>query len=125
MDTEWSGSLDSVAAGSESLGRGVLAMIHSVPFWTFVFLGLGFLFILPTLIGFFRDVEGKDLVVLLNLLALITAGAGWFGAMLLACRMPRRVRHEPVYFSPPAAAAEGLPWPFGDSAPPGYPDRGR
>lgn len=90
-------------------------MIHSVPFWTFVFLGAGFVFILPTIIGFFRDVERKDLVVLLNLLAPITAGAGWFGAMLLACRMPKHIRHEQVSFTPPAAAIASLPWPFGDS----------
>jgi hypothetical protein len=61
-------------------------------------------FILPIVIGLIRQVERMDLVVLFTVLGLVTVGAGWVGAMLLACMMPRRL---PRYVMPPPSQS---PW---------------
>ncbi len=77
-------------------------------------IGAPILAFLPTIIGLVRDVEDKSLVLLLNVLGAVTAGGGWVGAMILACRMPRRLRFPVRPVSPPV---EQLPWPFGPHVP--------
>ena len=79
-------------------------------------IGLPILAFLPTIIGLIRDVDDKGLVILLNVLGAITAGGGWVGAMILACRMPRRLRFPVRAVSPPV---EQIPWPFGPHVPAG------
>jgi hypothetical protein len=76
----------------------------SAAFWVLMF-GLGVLvFFLPILIGLIRRAERMDLVVLFTVLTLMT-GVCWFGAMVLACCMPRRPRPQPRYVILPAAPA--------------------
>jgi hypothetical protein len=77
-----------------------------------IIVGLPTLAALPTVIGLMRDVEDKGLLILFNVLGAVTV-AGWFGAMVLACRMPKRARPRPMSAILPAAV---LPWP--DAVPP-------
>jgi hypothetical protein len=63
-------------------------------------------FILPIVIGLIRQVERMDLVILFTVLGLVTVGAGWLGAMLLACMMPRRL---PRYVMPPTSESAWQP----------------
>lgn len=77
-----------------------------------IIVGLPILATLPTIIGLARDVEDKSLLILFNVLGAVTV-AGWFGAMVLACSMPKRAWPRPVSTIPPA---DGVPWP--DAVPP-------
>ena len=72
-----------------------------------IVVGLPVLAALPTIIGLVRDVEDKGLLVFFNVLGAITV-AGWFGAMVLACCMPKRTRPQHMLVIPPAAE---VPWP--------------
>lgn len=88
-------------------------MIRSDAFWLLVFGGAALVFVLPILIGLFRGAERMGLIVLLNLLGLITAGAGWAGAMVLAFGMPKRLpASAPVIIRPVAPPPAEIPWPF-------------
>ena len=69
------------------------------------------LYILPSLIGAIRKVEGLGWLIVVNL---IPTGVGWLAAMVLAFMLPRR---EPVTCPlptttgrPPATRAPGQRW---------------
>ena len=66
-----------------------------------VITALAALAVLPTVIGLARDVDDKGLLVFCNVLGVITV-AGWIGAIILACCMPKRDRRPPLYVIPPA-----------------------
>jgi hypothetical protein len=55
----------------------------SYPFWIMLFLLLPVLYLLPTLIGAIRRVDGLMLVFLVNLIGAPT-GIGWLAALILA-----------------------------------------
>lgn len=68
-------------------------------FWGALITGLLALYILPTVIGAIRHVEGLGWVVVINLLR---TGVGWLAAMVLAFMLPRRqppVVYPPVYYT--------------------------
>ena len=54
-------------------------------FWLAIIDGLAAVYILPTVIGIARQVEGLGLVICLN-----TIPVGWPAALILACMMPRK-----------------------------------
>lgn len=49
--------------------------------------GLLVVYLLPSIIGAFRNVEGLGWLVAFNVLF---PGVGWLGGMILACMLPRR-----------------------------------
>jgi len=61
------------------------AVADSWFFWLAIIDGLAGVYILPTVIGSVRQVEGLGLVICLN-----TIPVGWPAALILACMMPRR-----------------------------------
>ncbi len=63
------------------------ALAHSSVFWVALIAGLLVLYILPSLIGAIRKVEGLGWLVVVNL---IPTGIGWLAAMVLAFMLPRR-----------------------------------
>lgn len=63
------------------------AMANSPGFWGVLIAGLLVLYILPSLIGAIRRVEGLGWLVVVNL---IPTGIGWLAAMILAFMLPRR-----------------------------------
>jgi uncharacterized integral membrane protein len=69
-------------------------------FWTFVFVALVVIYLLPTLIGIIRNVDRLALVFLVNLIGAPT-GIGWLAAMILAFG-PRRVSPGPQWSRYPA-----------------------
>ncbi len=69
------------------------ALAHSSVFWVALIAGLLVLYILPSLIGAIRKVEGLGWLVVVNL---IPTGIGWLAAMVLACMLPRR-QPPPTY----------------------------
>jgi hypothetical protein len=71
--------------------EGVMSDQHA---WTVIDLLIIFgpvVFLLPTLIGFLRNSEEKELLFLINLLALVTCGMAWFVALYYAFRFPRKL----------------------------------
>jgi hypothetical protein len=68
-------------------------LANSWVFWVALIAGLLVLYILPSIIGAIRNVEGLGWLIVVNL---IPTGIGWLAAMILAIVLPRR---EP----PPAA----------------------
>lgn len=64
-------------------------------FWLAVFTVLPVLYLLPTLVGAIRRVDGLALVFLVNLIGAPT-GVGWLGAMILAFGPRRRPAPPPV-----------------------------
>ena len=67
------------------------AVADSWFFWLAIIDGLAAVYILPTVIGIARQVEGLGLVVCLNVIPV-----GWLAALLLACLMPRKeIRYAP------------------------------
>jgi hypothetical protein len=54
-------------------------------FWLAIIDGLAAVYILPTVIGIARQVEGLGLVICLN-----TIPVGWPAALTLACLMPHK-----------------------------------
>ena len=76
--------------------------------WIPLIAGLLTLYILPSLIGAIRKVEGLGWVIVVNL---IPTGIGWLAAMVLAIMLPRR---EPpmTYYYPPTypTHAPGQRW---------------
>ena len=66
-------------------------MADSWLFWLAIIDRLAAVYILPTVIGIARRVEGTGLVICLNAIPV-----GWPAALLLACLMPRKeIRHGP------------------------------
>ena len=61
------------------------AVADSWLFWLAIIDGLAAVYILPTVIGSARQVEGLGLVICLNAIP-----AGWPAALILACLMPRK-----------------------------------
>lgn len=67
------------------------AVADSWFFWLAIIDGLAAVYILPTVIGIVRQVEGLGWVVSLN-----TIPVGWPAALILACTMPRKeISHTP------------------------------
>ena len=81
-------------------------MIHSTAFWVLMFTAAAVIFILPTVIGLIRRIERLEVVVLLNLAALVT-GLTWFGAIAMAFILPKRLPASPGYVIPPGAPLMG------------------
>lgn len=69
------------------------ALADSGVLWILVFMTLGVVYLLPTLVGAIRRVDGLALVFLVNLIGAPT-GVGWFGAMIMAFG-PRRLPPPP------------------------------
>jgi hypothetical protein len=65
----------------------VNAVANNPGFWGLLIGGLLVLYILPSLIGAIRGVEGLGWLVVVNL---IPTGIGWLAAMVLAFMLPRR-----------------------------------
>lgn len=74
------------------------ALNSSYTFWVLLLLLLPCLYLLPTLIGLLRGVDGLMLIFLINLIGAPT-GIGWIAALILSFG-PRRI---PV--------AQSAPWP--------------
>jgi hypothetical protein len=67
--------------------------------WIPLIAGLLMLYILPSLIGAIRKVEGLGWLIVVNL---IPTGIGWLAAMVLAIMLPRReppTAYPPVYYT--------------------------
>lgn len=69
------------------------ALADSGVLWILVFIALGVVYLLPTLVGAIRRVDGLALVFLVNLIGAPT-GIGWLGAMIIAFG-PRRIPPPP------------------------------
>ncbi|MDQ2874547.1 MAG: superinfection immunity protein [Actinomycetota bacterium] len=82
------------------------SLANSSVFWVALIAGLLVLYILPSLIGAIRRVEGLGWLIVVNLLP---TGIGWLAAMVLAIMLPRR---EPPAAYPPAynTRAPGQRW---------------
>ncbi len=81
-------------------------LANSYAFWILILLALPVLYLLPTLIGLIRGVDGLALVFLVNLIGAPT-GVGWLAAMILAFG-PRRVPVPPPgFWRPPVAPPAG------------------
>jgi hypothetical protein len=87
-------------------------VIHSATFWVLMFTAAGLIFILPIIIGLIRRIERMEVVVLLNIAAMVT-GLTWFGAIALVFILPRRLPAGPGYVTPPGAPvmSSGGYWP--------------
>ncbi len=68
------------------------ALAQNPFFWGALIAGLLVLYVLPSVIGAMRKVEGLGWLIVVNL---ILTGIGWLAAMVLAFTLPRR---EPVAF---------------------------
>jgi hypothetical protein len=75
------------------------ALANSPVFWVALIAGLLVLYILPSLIGAIRRVEGLGWLIVVNL---IPTGIGWLAAMVLAIMLPRR--EPPIAYPRPSAA---------------------
>jgi hypothetical protein len=94
-------------------------LVNSYVFWILLISGLLTLYILPSLIGAIRGVEGLGWIVVINLLS---GGVGWLAALLLAVTQPRRYpqappmgapMEEPGQQRPPSSPPAGPPVPAG------------
>jgi hypothetical protein len=75
------------------------ALANSPVFWVALIAGILVLYILPSLIGAVRRVEGLGWLIVVNL---IPTGVGWLAAMVLAIMLPRR--EPPMVYPGPSAA---------------------
>ena len=73
------------------------ALAQNPLFWGALIAGLLVVYLLPSLIGAIRHVEGLGWLVAFNVLL---PGVGWLAGMIVACMLPRR---EPPVAYPPAA----------------------
>jgi hypothetical protein len=76
------------------------ALAHSPLFWGALIAGLLVLYVLPSVIGAIRKVEGLGWLIVINL---IPTGVGWLAAMVMAFALPRRearALYQPVYYYP-------------------------
>jgi hypothetical protein len=71
------------------------ALAQSPLFWGMLIIVLLAVYLLPSWIGIFRQVEGLGWLIAFNVLF---PGVGWLGGMILACMLPRR---EPPVSYPP------------------------
>jgi hypothetical protein len=74
------------------------ALANSPLFWVALITGLLVLYVLPSLIGAIRKVEGLGWLIAFNMLF---PGIGWLAGMILAFTLPRRERavpYRPVYY---------------------------
>ena len=78
------------------------ALANSPVFWGALIAGLLVLYILPSLIGAIRKVEGLGWLIVVNL---IPTGIGWLAAMVLAIMLPRREPADGVPACPLHAGA--------------------
>ena len=78
----------------------VQALADSGVLWILAFTVLPVLYLLPTLVGAARKVDGLALVFLVNLIGAPT-GVGWVGAMIMAFGPRRRPRPAPAAWPPP------------------------
>ena len=75
------------------------ALAQSSLFWGALIAGLLVVYLLPSLIGAIRHVEGLGWLVAFNVLV---PGVGWLAGMILACTLPRRelpVAYPPGYYT--------------------------
>ena len=79
------------------------ALAQSPLFWGALIAGLLVVYLLPSLIGTIRQVEGLGWLVAFNVLV---PGVGWLAGMILACTLPRR---EPPVAYPPRATTRRRP----------------
>jgi hypothetical protein len=78
------------------------ALAQNPHFWGVLIAGLLILYVLPSVIGAIRQVEGLGWLIVVNL---IPTGIGWLAAMVLAFVLPRREPHmtyRPVSYYPEA-----------------------
>jgi hypothetical protein len=78
------------------------ALANSPLFWGALIAGLLVLYVLPSVIGAIRQVEGLGWLIVINL---VPTGVGWLAAMVLAFGLPRRelrTVYKPAYYYPPA-----------------------
>jgi len=76
------------------------ALAQNPFFWGALIAGLLVLYVLPSVIGAIRKVEGLGWLIVVNL---IPTGIGWLAAMILAFALPRRERptpYRPIYYRP-------------------------
>jgi hypothetical protein len=76
-------------------------LAQSPLFWGALIIVLLAVYLLPSWIGIFRQVEGLGWLIAFNVLF---PGVGWLGGMILACALPRReppcVYPSAVYYPP-------------------------
>lgn len=75
-----------------------ITLAQSPFFWGALIAGLLAVYLLPSLIGAVRHVEGLGWLVAFNVLL---PGIGWLAGMILACTLPRRepsVAYSPGYY---------------------------
>lgn len=65
----------------------MIALSNNPAFWIALITGLVVLYVLPSLIGAIRKVEGLGWLIVVNL---VPTGIGWLAAMVLAIMLPRR-----------------------------------
>jgi hypothetical protein len=76
------------------------ALAQNPLFWGALIAGLLVLYVLPSVIGAIRKVEGLGWLIVINL---IPTGIGWLAAMVMAFALPRRearATYLPVYYYP-------------------------
>lgn len=71
------------------------ALAQNPLFWGALIAGLLVLYVLPSVIGAIRKVEGLGWLIVINL---IPTGIGWLAAMVMPFALPR---HEPVTYQRP------------------------
>lgn len=78
------------------------ALAQNPFFWGALIAGLLVLYVLPSVIGAIRKVEGLGWLIVVNL---IPTGIGWLAAMVLAFALPRResVTYRTAYYCPQEA----------------------
>jgi hypothetical protein len=77
------------------------ALANNPVFWVALISGLLALYVLPSVIGAIRKVEGLGWLIVVNL---IPTGIGWLAAMVLAIMLPRRdspMTYPPAYTQVP------------------------
>jgi hypothetical protein len=76
------------------------ALAQNPLFWGALIAGLLVLYVLPSVIGAIRKVEGLGWLIVINL---IPTGIGWLAAMVMAFALPRRearALYQAMYYYP-------------------------
>jgi hypothetical protein len=78
------------------------ALAQNPFFWVALIAGLLVLYVLPSVIGAIRNVEGLGWLIVVNL---IPTGIGWLAAIVLALTLPRResMAYRQAYYYPQAS----------------------